>query len=70
MIYDTGSPNIWLNSVRCEDDLCKDIPSYDHTKSKTFEELDVDITIGFGSGKLKGVMNKDTVYFNGLEIPD
>ncbi len=56
--------------MRCESSFCKQIPSYDFSKSDAFEDLHVDIEIMFGSGPLSGVMNKDTAYFNGLEIPD
>jgi len=28
------------------------------------------VSIQFGSGTLEGEMNKDTVYFGGLEIPE
>ena len=56
--------------MKCKNKFCREQPQYNSKLSKTFKKVGKKIDITFGSGQLHGIMNKDTVYFNGLEIPD
>ena len=51
-------------------EVCTDKKQYDYAASDNYTNLNKEIDISFGSGTLSGVMNMDTVYFNGLEIPN
>ena len=57
VVFDTGSTNLWVSSVLCNDYVCKDRHKYDNRKSVTFSKpppdtLPLDIT--FGTGELSG----------------
>jgi hypothetical protein len=68
VVFDTGSTNLWVQSVLCDSGACVDGRTqkgefYDPTKSKTeqaYEGRKGDIDIMFGTGELKGPLHVDT----------
>jgi cathepsin D len=70
VIFDTGSANLWINSVLCNDPGCLKRRQYNHFNSPTFRELGLDLTVQFGTGELSGVINTDTIFMAGVEIEE
>eukprot|EP00933_Yihiella_yeosuensis_P019642 TRINITY_DN15871_c1_g1_i1.p1 TRINITY_DN15871_c1_g1~~TRINITY_DN15871_c1_g1_i1.p1 ORF type:complete len:395 (-),score=91.07 TRINITY_DN15871_c1_g1_i1:299-1483(-) len=69
VLYDTGSANFWVPSVKC--DNCKSTGGhYDATKSSTYAKQGDPFFMLYGSGMCRGVLSKDTVTMGGLTIED
>eukprot|EP01017_Pseudomicrothorax_dubius_P035592 TRINITY_DN5009_c0_g2_i1.p1 TRINITY_DN5009_c0_g2~~TRINITY_DN5009_c0_g2_i1.p1 ORF type:complete len:635 (-),score=156.83 TRINITY_DN5009_c0_g2_i1:219-2123(-) len=69
-IFDTGSTNIWVNSIRCSDPGCLKHKQYDWRNSSTFTHMGVDVMVRFGSGILTGVINKEVVYLGDMQVKE
>jgi len=70
VIFDTGSANLWINSILCEDVGFRQRRQYNHFNSPHFRELGLDLNVQFGTGELVGLINTDTIYLGGVEIND
>ncbi|KAL4453961.1 hypothetical protein ABPG74_003844 [Tetrahymena malaccensis] len=70
VIYDTGSANIWMNSIHCNDPGCVSHKQYDFHQSKNYKSVGLSLDVQFGTGELIGEMATDTVYFGDIEIKD
>eukprot|EP00930_Biecheleria_cincta_P027961 TRINITY_DN1952_c0_g2_i1.p1 TRINITY_DN1952_c0_g2~~TRINITY_DN1952_c0_g2_i1.p1 ORF type:complete len:489 (+),score=93.69 TRINITY_DN1952_c0_g2_i1:86-1468(+) len=74
VVFDTGSTNLWVASVLCEEYPCTSESAsrfYDPAKSLTQEQFvgqheDIDIT--FGTGELKGPLHTDTYRVGPMEV--
>ena len=72
VIFDTGSSNLWVPSVRCTD--CKASPGccnhtrYDSSNSSTYTKVGTPYVLPYGSGTVEGVISQDNVNFGGLTI--
>ena len=64
VVFDTGSTNLWVSSVKCRDYVCRDRHKYDNTKSVTYADPPGDSTpldITFGTGELSGPRAVDSL---------
>lgn len=68
VIFDTGSSNLWVPSVRCKDKACVTHNQYNSAKSQTYKANGRDFSIQYGSGALEGVMSTDKMTLAGLTI--
>lgn len=66
VILDTGSSNFWLASDMCEH--CSNKNSYSRKASTTHKKLGLGVEVTFGSGRILGEINEDTVKFGDLTI--
>ena len=72
VIFDTGSSNLWVPSVKCSD--CTKYPGccnhtrYDNTASSTYTKVGTPYVLPYGSGTVVGVVSQDVVNFGGLDI--
>lgn len=60
VIFDTGSSNLWINSVKCADEACKMHRQFDNDQSDTYKEKGIDMSVQFGTGKIEGFLAEDT----------
>jgi len=61
VILDTGSSQLWINSEKCKSESCLVHKRFDSSKSSTFKQLPVGMSVRFGSGKIYGTLGRDTV---------
>ena len=61
VIMDTGSCLLWINGDECESDACVDGKHERFTpkNSRTFTELDTEMTVTFGTGEIEGFLAED-----------
>ena len=64
VVFDTGSTNLWVSSVKCRDYVCRDRHKYDNSKSVSYvspssDSFPLDIT--FGTGELSGPQAVDSL---------
>ena len=60
VIFDTGSSNLWVTSSLCpKDTACGMHRSYDHESSTTYQSVDDDIRVKFGTGFITGFLSQD-----------
>ncbi|CAF4586291.1 unnamed protein product [Rotaria socialis] len=66
--FDTGSPNLWVASVKCLSN-CAKMNKYDATLSSTYIANGKNFLVGYGDGSfVEGIFSIDTVTINGIEI--
>ena len=68
VIFDTGSALTCIASELCKDIGCLKSRRYNRKNSDTFEEIGKQVEITFGSGTLKGIINKEEMAVDGLKI--
>lgn len=68
VIFDTGSSNLWINSVDCNDKACIDHTQFDPAKSGTFDLLDTDMNVMFGTGQISGTLVMDTFELGDMTV--
>ncbi|XP_055510938.1 gastricsin-like [Leucoraja erinacea] len=69
VLFDTGSSNLWVDSVYCSSQSCSNHPMYDPRKSSTFSTNSQRFQMSYGSGSLTGFFGYDTVNVAGISIP-
>lgn len=67
MIFDTGSSNTWVPSVKCGKD-CEKKSVYDSTKSKEYIEDGAKFDIAYGSGPVSGFWSKDSAQVGDIKV--
>lgn len=70
VIFDTGSALTCITSKLCHDIGCTRSKQYDRKKSSTFGEIGKEVEITFGSGTLKGFINRERIQVNGMNLND
>jgi len=70
VIFDTGSSNLWINSVDCQDKACQIHRRFDNGKSSTHKKLDLSMDVQFGTGKIEGRLASDTFTLGPVKVQD
>jgi hypothetical protein len=70
VLFDTGSSNFWLPSVRCEDKACVAHERYDSSLSSTYKANGSTFAIQYGTGALTGIISSDNINIGGLVVKD
>ncbi|KAJ2697211.1 hypothetical protein FB645_005973 [Coemansia sp. IMI 203386] len=68
--FDTGSANMWIPGVRCTSKACLQHNRYDHDLSSTYQPLNGQFAIQYGTGEVRGFTSQDTVKVGGITIKD
>eukprot|EP00698_Gefionella_okellyi_P005003 TRINITY_DN14604_c0_g1_i1.p1 TRINITY_DN14604_c0_g1~~TRINITY_DN14604_c0_g1_i1.p1 ORF type:complete len:398 (-),score=88.55 TRINITY_DN14604_c0_g1_i1:46-1239(-) len=68
VVMDTGSSNLWIPSVNCNDDGCTNKTKYSAAKSATFRPDGRPWAIPYGTGAAAGTTANDTVRVGGASI--
>ncbi|KAJ1994065.1 aspartic proteinase precursor [Coemansia spiralis] len=66
--FDTGSANLWIPGVRCTSKACLQHNRYDHDLSATYQPLNGQFAIQYGTGEVRGFTSQDTVKVGGITI--
>ena len=55
VMFDTGSANLWFVSEDCKSMSCLNLnKKFNHNYSPNYKNLDIDLEVTFGTGKIKG----------------
>jgi saccharopepsin len=68
VLFDTGSSNLWVPSVKCESKACQSHARYDVLESTSAVATDDPFKIQYGSGKASGVFVSDYVTIDNKTI--
>ncbi|GBE86151.1 Aspartic protease [Sparassis crispa] len=71
VILDTGSSDLWLASATTTgavSNVPSGVPTFEPSKSSTFQSLNQSFQIQYDSGAAQGVLAKDTVQMAGFEV--
>ncbi|KAI0741353.1 acid protease [Daedaleopsis nitida] len=69
VILDTGSSDLWLAaSDGLSANSSDDIPTFDANSSSTFNDLNTNFEISYGSGAARGTLGQDVVQMAGFEV--
>ncbi len=60
VIFDTGSSNLWVPSVDCDDPACNVHEQYDSSLSSTYIEDGTPVIFNYASGTTAGIQSIDT----------
>ncbi|XP_043775591.1 pregnancy-associated glycoprotein 2-like [Cervus elaphus] len=70
VVFDTGSSDLWVPSIKCISPACHTHITFDHHKSSTFRLTRRPFRILYGSGLMTGVLVYDTVRIGNLVSTD
>ena len=68
VIFDTGSANLWVPSVKCRSIACLRHAKYDSSQSSTFSPNGTTFAIRYGSGSVEGIISSDVLHVGKIEI--
>ncbi|XP_053248771.1 embryonic pepsinogen-like [Podarcis raffonei] len=68
VVFDTGSSDLWVPSVKCSSEACLKHRRFDSSKSSTFRRTGKHFHIVYGTGSMKGILVFDTVKVSSLSI--
>jgi len=68
VIFDTGSSNLWVPSVKCKELGCLLKDKYDSSSSSTYKKNGTPFNITYASGPVSGFLSGDTVSVAGLDV--
>ncbi|XP_039987927.1 gastricsin-like [Xiphias gladius] len=68
VLFDTGSSNLWVDSVYCNTKACNTHKKFNPKQSSTFVAKDQSFYLPYGAGSLYGVFGYDTVNVGGIVI--
>lgn len=68
VVFDTGSSNLWVPSVKCNSESCSNKTKYNSSQSSTFKQDGRLMVIPYGSGLVYGTVANDTVGFGGAQV--
>uniref|UniRef100_A0A8C9W5G1 Progastricsin n=1 Tax=Scleropages formosus TaxID=113540 RepID=A0A8C9W5G1_SCLFO len=61
VLFDTGSANLWVDSVYCNTQACNAHTKFNSTKSSTYSSTTKTFYISYGTGSLYGIFGYDSV---------
>ncbi|XP_027017862.1 gastricsin isoform X2 [Tachysurus fulvidraco] len=70
VLFDTGSSNLWVNSVYCSTQACTAQTQFNPQQSSTFQSTSTTFYLPYGAGALNGVFGYDTVTLAGIQVPN
>jgi cathepsin D len=68
VIFDTGSSNLWIPSIKCDAIACLLHHRYKSSASSTYVANGTTFSIAYGSGAVSGFLSEDTVNIGGLNV--
>nr|XP_033775208.1 cathepsin E [Geotrypetes seraphini] len=68
VIFDTGSSNLWVPSVYCTSNACKQHTLYQPSTSNTYSADGRPFSIQYGTGSLSGIIGIDQVTVEGITV--
>lgn len=68
VVLDTGSSDLWIAGPECTSCTSDQIPTFDTSKSTTFQSATTSATISYGSGEVTGTVGSDTVTMAGFTV--
>jgi len=68
VIFDTGSSNLWINSIECQSPACLIHHRFDHARSHTYKSVGMDMSVRFGTGSIDGFLGQDTFAFGPVKV--
>ncbi|KAM3872253.1 pepsin A-like [Diretmus argenteus] len=68
VVFDTGSSNLWVPSLYCNDQACKDHRRYNPQQSSTFKMGNQPLSVWYGTGSMTGYLASDTVQVGGITV--
>lgn len=69
VMFDTGSSNIWIPTVACNNFECKTYKRFNPHASSTAKVYNDDsVSIAYGIGEIKGILMQDIISLSGLTI--
>lgn len=68
VVFDTGSSNLWVPSIKCTQISCKLHRRYDSDKSSTYKANGTTFEIEYGSGNISGYVSNDVVGLSDLTV--
>ncbi|KAJ3130181.1 Vacuolar protease A [Nowakowskiella sp. JEL0407] len=68
VVFDTGSSNLWIPSIKCRSVACFIHHRYDSSLSSTYRENGTSFALRYGTGSVEGILSADTVSIAGLDI--
>jgi len=68
VVFDTGSSNLWVAGVTCNDAGCQGMHKYDPSKSRTYVANGEGLSIQYGTGSMDGYLDQDSVGVAGLNV--
>jgi len=68
VIFDTGSSNLWINSIDCQDEACVEHHQFNHESSRTYKEMDLTMDVQFGTGRIQGRLAADTFTLGPVKV--
>lgn len=70
VLFDTGSSNLWVDSIYCNTQACNAHKKFNPHTSSTYSTKGQSVFLSYGSGSLYGVFGYDTVSVGGIVIPN
>ncbi|CAI9166996.1 unnamed protein product [Rangifer tarandus platyrhynchus] len=70
ILFDTGSSNLWVPSMLCTSRFCSSHVLFRHLESSTYQPTNKTFIINYLSGRMKGVIARDTVRIGDLVSTD
>ncbi|KAI1321321.1 Vacuolar protease A [Mortierella claussenii] len=68
VVFDTGSSDLWVPSIKCMEDACLSHQRFDSHSSSSFKAMHPrkDFDIAYGTGDVSGVISQDIVSLGGI----
>jgi len=70
ILFDTGSSNLWVPSIKCDTDPCKIHNRYVSKDSSTYKADGRSLEIEYGSGSMVGFLSKDDLSVAGIVVKE